>query len=128
MKKRKEKEKQQVQYRNQNFREQKLAAVDEVRRQKDSIKHNLYGMREENYNHAQFKKQQIREQKSQGMAKQNEFIKMKRAHARQEVDLKAHAMTNQISNYEKESMELERMENELLKKLQETQVQERAAF
>jgi len=32
MKKRKEKEKQQVQYRNQNFREQKLAAVDEVRR------------------------------------------------------------------------------------------------
>jgi len=31
--------------------------------------------------------------------------------------MKAHAMTNQISNYEKESMELERMENELLKKL-----------
>ena len=37
-------------------------------------------------------------------------------------------MTNQISEYEKESMELERLENELLRKLQETQVQERAAF
>ena len=37
-------------------------------------------------------------------------------------------MTKQISDYEKESMELERMENELLRKLQETQVQERAAF
>ena len=37
-------------------------------------------------------------------------------------------MTNQIKDYEKESMELERLENELLRKLQETQVQERAAF
>lgn len=31
-------------------------------------------------------------------------------------------MTNQIKDYEKESMELERLENELLRKLQETQV------
>ena len=43
-------------------------------------------MREENYNQAQFRKQQIREQKAQGLAKQNEFIKMKRMQARQEVD------------------------------------------
>lgn len=126
--KRKEKEKQQVFVRNENFKQQKLAAVDEVRRQKETMKHNLYGMREENYNHAQFRKQQIREQKAHGLAKQNEFIKQKRQVARQEVDMKAHHMTNQISAYEKESMELERLENELLKKLQETQVQERAAF
>ena len=53
---------------------------------------------------------------------------MKRSQARQEIDMKAHQMTNQISAYEKESMDLERLENELLKKLQETQVQERAAF
>lgn len=37
-------------------------------------------------------------------------------------------MLGQIHDYEKESMELERLENELLRKLQETQVQERAAF
>ena len=37
-------------------------------------------------------------------------------------------MTKEIGNYEKESMDLERLENELLRKLQETQVQERAAF
>jgi hypothetical protein len=37
-------------------------------------------------------------------------------------------MTHEIAGYEKESMDLERLENELLKKLQETQVQERAAF
>ena len=86
------------------------------------MKHSLYGMREETFNNAQFRKQQIREQKAQGLAKQNEFIKIKRSQARQEIDMKAHQMTNQISAYEKESMELERLENELLKKLQETQV------
>jgi molecular chaperone GrpE (heat shock protein) len=57
MRKRKEKERQQIKFRNDNFMKQKLAAVDEVRRQKESMKHNLYGMREENYNQAQFRKQ-----------------------------------------------------------------------
>ncbi len=92
------------------------------------MKHNLYGMREENYNQAQYRKQQIREQKQIGLQKQNDFIKMKRAIARQEVDMQANHMKHQIKDYEKESMELERLENELLRKLQETQVQERAAF
>ena len=86
MRKRKEKERQQIKFRNDNFMKQKLAAVDEVRRQKENMKHNLYGMREENYNQAQFRKQQIREQKAQGLAKQNDFIKMKRMQARQEVE------------------------------------------
>ena len=45
-----------------------------------------------------------------------------------EVDNNANQIANQINEYEKESMELERLENELLRKLQETQVQERAAF
>ena len=62
------------------------------------------------------------------MAKQNDFIKKKRDVARQEVDNATHNMANQINEYEKESMELERLENELLRKLQERQVQERAAF
>ena len=74
-------------------------------------------MREDNFNNAQFRKQQIREAKSQGLAKQNDFIKQKRQNARHDVDVKANEMTNQISNFEKESMELERMENELLRKL-----------
>lgn len=87
MRKRKEKERQQIEFRNRNFQAQKLAAVEEVRRQKEAMKHNLYGMREETYNQAQFRKQQIRDQKAQGLQKQNDFIKMKRAHARQDVDL-----------------------------------------
>ena len=61
MQRRKEKEKQQVLIRNRNFRDQKMAAVEEVRRQKEAMKHNLYGMREESYNQAQFRKQQIRQ-------------------------------------------------------------------
>ena len=50
MQKRREREKQQIHVRNQNFREQKLQAVDEVRRQKEHMKHSLYGIREESYN------------------------------------------------------------------------------
>lgn len=126
--KRRDKEKQELLFRNKNFRDQKLAAVEEVRRQKEMMKHNLYGMREETYNNAQFRKQQIREQKAQGLAKQNDFIKKKRDLARTEVDTAAQHITRQIGDFEKESMELERIENELLRKLQETQVQERAAF
>lgn len=76
-------------FRNRNFRDQKMAAVEEVRRQKEQMKHNLYGMREENYNQAQYRKQQIRDQKVQGLQKQNDFIKRKREYARQEVDLQA---------------------------------------
>ena len=34
--------------------------------------------------------------------------------------MKAQELTNQIGAFEKESMELERLENELLRKLQET--------
>ena len=82
MLKRKEREKQQLLFRNKNYREQKLQAVEEVRRQKEQMKHNLYGMREENYNQAQFRKQQIRQAKADGIAKQNEFIKQKRQNAR----------------------------------------------
>ena len=37
-------------------------------------------------------------------------------------------MQNEIEEYEKEAQELERMEAELLRKLQETQQNERAAF
>ena len=50
--KRRDKEKQELLFRNKNFRDQKLAAVEEVRRQKEMMKHNLYGMREETYNNA----------------------------------------------------------------------------
>lgn len=93
-----------------------------MRRQKEAMRHNLYGMRESAYNEAQYRKQMIREAKKQGVQKQNDFILQKRAQARAEVDQHAYAITRQIQDYEKESMELERMENELLRKLQETQV------
>jgi len=100
---RREKERQDLENRNKNFRDQKLAAVEEVRRQKDQMKHNLYGIREENFNQAQWRKQQIRDQKQQGLLKQNEFIKKKREYARLDVDYQANQLVQQISGYEKES-------------------------
>ena len=51
------------------------------------------------------------------MAKQNEFIKNKRAQARYDIEVHAQEMASKINDFEKESLELERMENELLRKL-----------
>ena len=51
------------------------------------------------------------------MAKQNEFIKNKRAQARYDIEMQAHEMASKINDFEKESLELERLENELLRKL-----------
>ena len=67
--KRKDKEKQQLLFRHKNYKDQKLQVVEEVRRQKEQMRHNLYGMRESAYNDAQYRKQMIREQKQQGVAR-----------------------------------------------------------
>ena len=57
------------------------------------MKHSLYGQKEEFYNEAQHKKQQIKQQKANGLAKQNDFIRQKRENARRNVDDKAAEMT-----------------------------------
>ena len=77
---------------------------------------------------AQVKKQQIREQKAEGFRKMNEFVMKKRELARRDVDSQANNYRHQIVDLEKEGDELEKLETELLRKLQETQKQERDAF
>ncbi len=52
------------------------------------------------------------------MNKQNEFIKKKVEDARSEVEKEADKLKSQINNYETEAQELERLEAELLLKLQ----------
>ncbi len=52
--------------------------------------------------------------------KQNEFVRNKVAQARVEIVEQQTKMENEISAYEREAQELERMEAELLRKLQET--------
>ena len=63
-----------------------------------------------------------------GLARQNEFIRKKVQAARTNVNDNAEELKAQISNYETEAQQLERMEAELLQKLQETQKAERDAF
>lgn len=63
-----------------------------------------------------------------GLNKQNEFIKKKVEGARVEVAKESEKLKSQINNYETEAQELERLEAELLMKLQETQKAERDAF
>lgn len=69
---------------------------------------------------AQVKKQQIHEQKKEGYKKMNEFVLRRREAARREVDNKANDYRNQIMDLEKEGDDLEKLETELLRKLQET--------
>ena len=69
---------------------------------------------------AQVKKQQIHEQKKEGYKKMNEFVLRRREAARREVDNKANGYRNQIMDLEKEGDDLEKLETELLRKLQET--------
>ena len=63
-----------------------------------------------------------------GVIKQNEFLVKKQLAARYDQTLKAQSFQNQIGNYEDEANYLEKMEADLLVKLQETQKQERDAF
>ena len=83
---RKAKEMNSVKIRKQTFEQQKRAAVDEVKHLKASFKNNLQGQRAEQYMQAQYKKQQIHEQKRDGYRKMNEYIMRKREMARQDVN------------------------------------------
>jgi hypothetical protein len=56
------------------------------------------------------------------------FYEQKRVNAKREADTIVAMQRNDIQNYEREAEELERMEAELLQKLQETQLKEKDAF
>ena len=118
---RKAKEQTSIKIRKQTFEQQKREAVNEVKKLKEHFKNNLQGQRAENYMNAQYKKQQIHEQKKEGYRKMNEFVMRRREAARREVDNKANEYRNQIMDLEKEGDDLEKLETELLRKLQETQ-------
>ena len=62
------------------------------------------------------------------IVKQNEFLMKKQYAARHDQNGKALMMQQRINDYESEAVELERMEANLLVRLQDTQKQERDAF
>jgi|NorSeaMetagenome_1021524.scaffolds.fasta_scaffold955746_1 hypothetical protein len=55
-----------------------------------------------------------------GVVRQNEFMMKKQLEARRGVNDKANVMSKQIYDYELEAQQLEKMEADLLVKLQET--------
>ena len=66
------------------------------------------------------KKRQILEAKKQGINRQNEFVRQKVGEVRVGVHDKMREYKNQITSFENEAQQLERIEAELLAKLQET--------
>jgi len=58
--------------------------------------------------------------KQVGVARQNEFMMKKQLEARRGVNDNANVMSKQIYDYELEAQQLEKMEADLLIKLQET--------
>ena len=54
------------------------------------------------------------------MVRQNEYMMKKQLDARRDGNEKANQMTKQIYDYEREAQQLEKMEADLLVKLQET--------
>lgn len=66
------------------------------------------------------RKMLIREQLQKGQQKKQEFLEQKRKNAKREVTNMMDMQRNDIQNYEKEAEELERLEAELLQRLQET--------
>ena len=62
----------------------------------------------------------IREQLQRGAAKKQEFLEQKRKNAKREVSNMMDMQRNDIQNFEKEAEDLEKLEAELLQRLQET--------
>lgn len=110
------------------IKEQKLQSVSEVRHLKDKARVQISDMRRRQEMELKQKHSQAEQEKRMAQVKQNEFIRNKVANARSGVTDQQQIMQSEIADFEKEAAELERMEAELLRKLQETQQNERAAF
>ena len=106
----------------------KLALASEVKQQKMNDKAAMLSIKAQFESEAREKSRQIIDQKRIGLRKQNEFVKKKVQEARADVKKDAEKLKNQLRDFESEAVQLERMEAELLLKLQQTQKQERDAF
>lgn len=109
-------------------REQKLQSVHEVKTIKDKSRAELTNQRQQKEMELRARNKQIEMDRRNAAMKQNDFHRNKVVIARAQVNEQQDKIHREISDYEKEAQELERMEAELLRKLQETQQNERAAF
>lgn len=70
----------------------------------------------------------MEQDRKMGQIKQNEFIRKKVTNARANQEQDQKKMQDEISTFEREAQELEQLEADLLRKLQDTQKNEREAF
>lgn len=106
----------------------KLKAASEVKQTLEKSKMEIEQQRQQLLQAAQERKRKLQEEKKQAKGKQADYAKCKIEMARTDIKEEGTMLQKQIVNYEKEARELERMEAELLRKLQETQNSEREAF
>jgi len=106
----------------------KKQEVEMYKQEQSRTKQQLISYREESEKQNYERKLLIRQQLEYGNMKKNEFLEQKRKNAKREVDSLMVMQRSEIQQYEHEAEDLEKMEAELLSKLQETQKREKAVF
>jgi hypothetical protein len=106
----------------------KKQEVEIYKQEQSRTKQQLISYREESEKQNYERKLLIRQQLEYGNQKKNEFLMQKRKNAKREVDSLMVMQRSEIQQYEHEAEDLEKMEAELLSKLQETQKREKAVF
>lgn len=108
--------------------ESKKSEAENLKKLKAEQKYVKAKLEEEEMLKAQEKKNYLKAQKEMASYKVNEFYNQKFERAREETKKKIESERHTIKNYETEAQELERLEADLLRKLQETQLVEKQAF
>jgi len=106
----------------------KKQEVEMYKQEQSRTKQQLISYREESEKQNYERKLLIRQQLEYGNMKKNEFLEQKKKNAKREVDSLMVMQRSEIQQYEHEAEDLEKMEAELLSKLQETQKREKAVF
>ena len=106
----------------------KKQEVEMYKQEQSRTKQQLISYREESQKLNYERKLLIRQQLEYGNMKKNEFLEQKKKNAKREVDSLMVMQRSEIQQYEHEAEDLEKMEAELLSKLQETQKREKAVF
>jgi len=109
-----------VRVRSSEVHSNKMNAVADFRATKNALKSQLRdsNVNTANKNHEQ--RHNVQMQQQLGVVRQNEYMMKKQLEARRDTNEKANHMTKQIYDYEQEAQQLEKMEADLLVKLQET--------
>ena len=98
----------------------KKQEVEMYKQEQSRTKQQLISYREESEKQNYERKLLIRQQLEYGNMKKNEFLEQKKKNAKREVDSLMVMQRSEIQQYEHEAEDLEKMEAELLFKLQET--------